>query len=310
MRSNENTSPDRLMQRYLESLAHERKLSKHTVKAYEHDIADFLSWAKRVDVDPLKLKSRAFRRYLGEMDAAKYSKTTTNRHLSALRGFYGWLQSKGELDCNPLAATSGLKKERHLPNTLSSQDVERLLSVHSDAATASEGKERALELRDQAVLEFIYACGARVSEASSIRIEDVDLVEQRARILGKGSKERVVPIHDIAVDSIRTYIEEGRPLLADGSDDGFLFLSNRGKRYSEAMIRRMFKDTLVAANLDPSFGPHALRHTFATDVLDGGADLRSVQEMLGHSSLSTTQIYTHVSSERLKAAHRQAHPRG
>ncbi len=297
---------------FLDSLRFERNYSENTVRNYSVDISDFLRWAKRGDLDPFNLTRRQARRYLGDLDAAAYKRATVNRRLSAVKGFFKWLKVKGRLEQDPFSALSGPKVATRLPKAIAQADMDKLLDVHEKAANDLEvgSSKYAQELRDQAVLELIYAAGLRVSEASTLLIENLDLKSGQVRVMGKGSKERIVPIHDKAVQSISLYLKEGRSILASRTSPSNLFLSTRGNAYSADAIRKMFKKTLLAAGLDPTLSPHALRHSFATDVLVGGADLRSVQEMLGHSSLSTTQIYTHISDERLKDVHHQAHPRG
>lgn len=297
---------------FLDSLKYERNLSDHTIRNYCVDISDYLRWIKRGNLDPFNLSRRQARRYLGELDSAAYKRTTVNRRLSAVKAFFQWLKMKGVIEQDPFSALSGPKCASRLPKAVNPLDMDKLLDVHAQALNDLEvgTPEYANEVRDQALLELIYAAGLRISEASSLKIGNVDLSSGQVRVFGKGSKERIVPIHDQAIRYIKQYLNHGRSLLASSQSPDNLFLSPRGKAYSPDCIRRMFKKTLVEAGLDPTLSPHALRHSFATDVLVGGADLRSVQEMLGHSSLSTTQIYTHISDERLKDVHHQAHPRG
>ena len=297
---------------YLDSLRYEENDSEHTVRNYGVDVEDFLRWAQRRGHDPFAVTHKQARRYLGELDAAKYSRATVNRRLSALKGFFRWLNAMGVVDTDPVGSLQGPKKSARLPKSISASDMDRLLAVHEDALHGLEPgtPEFAKEARDQAVLETMYACGFRISEVSGIRVHDVDFQARQAKVMGKGSKERIVPMHDTALAAIDRYLRQGRGLFEKGDPTDLLFLSSRGNPYSPASMRAMFKKTLEAAGLDRSLSPHAMRHSFATDVLSGGADLRSVQEMLGHADLSTTQVYTHVSNERLKDVHHQAHPRG
>lgn len=297
---------------FLDSLRYEENDSAHTVRSYGCDLEDYLRWAHRRGLDPFSVTHKQARRYLGELDAARYSKATVNRRLSALKGFFRWLNAMGVVEVDPVASLQGPKKGARLPKSISPSDMERLLAVHEEALASLDAGSPAFakEARDQAVLETMYACGFRISEVSGMLARDVDFGLQQIKVMGKGSKERIVPMHRTAARAIRCYLVEGRPLLLAGDDPGCLFLSDRGKRYSPESIRSMFKRSLAAAGLDASLSPHAMRHSFATDVLSGGADLRSVQEMLGHADLSTTQVYTHVSAERLKDVHHQAHPRG
>lgn len=292
---------------FCEALIVERGCSEHTVRNYRIDLLDFLRWAQRSGYDPFALSHKQMRRYLGELDRARYARTTVNRRLSSLRTFFRWMCAIGRLDDDPASAVSGPKLNRSLPKTIHPTDMVKLLSVHGAGSDRERTPE---ELRDEAVLELLYACGARVSEASGLKLADVDFSQRLVKVFGKGSKERIIPIHDLAVDAMRLYAAKARDALLDGKSSEFFFVSSRGNRYTTDAIRKMFKRTCRAAGLDESLSPHAMRHTFATDMLSGGADLRSVQEMLGHASLSTTQIYTHVSPERLRAVHAQAHPRG
>ncbi|CVH75526.1 Tyrosine recombinase XerD [Coriobacteriaceae bacterium CHKCI002] len=300
-----------LVESFCEALRVERNASAHTVRAYRTDLMDYLRWARRARVKPLGATHRQLRLYLAELDRAQYSRTTVNRRLSALRGFFRWLNVTGVLEEDPAGALSGPRSRQSLPHVIRAADMARLLSVHAERDAAGRVRAQSpADLRNQAILEFLYACGARVSEASGLLASHVDLAAGQAKVLGKGAKERIVPLHDLAVASMRAYASEARPALLRDRTCEFFFVSTRGGRMGTDAIRKMFKDALRKAGLDESLSPHDMRHTFATDLLDGGADLRSVQEMLGHASLSTTQIYTHLAPERLKRVHAQAHPRG
>lgn len=295
---------------FCEALRVERNASAHTVRAYRLDLLDFLRWAQRWGVDPLAASHRQLRRYLGELDQAGYARTTVNRRLSSLRGFFRWLNVMGLAEADPASALRGPKEKRSLPKVLSAQDMIRLLSVHGPVDASGKPRTQSAEdKRDQALLEFLYACGARVSEASGLLADRVDFKAAQVKVYGKGSKERIIPLHDMALSSMADYLAVARGELLGSKSSEFFFVSKRGNPMSTDAIRKMFKATVRAAGLDPELSPHDMRHTFATDLVSGGADLRSVQEMLGHASLSTTQIYTHVSPERLKKVHAQAHPR-
>lgn len=299
-----------LLHGYIDSLSVEQAASEHTIRSYRTDLETFLRWCGRHDVDPLAATHRQLRSYLGEMDAARYSRTTINRHLSSLRGFYRWMNIVGAITADPASALSGPKQSRHLPHVLQQAEMLRLMSVYAPVDAQGEPRDQsASDMRNQALLEFLYACGARISEAAGLGLGDVDFGGRLVKVFGKGRKERIIPLHDLCIDAMKRYLDEGRPeLLGDKQTDRF-FVSNRGNPMSADSMRKMFKDTVRIAGLDERLSPHDMRHSFATDLLDGGADLRSVQEMLGHSSLSTTQIYTHLSPARLKEAHAQAHPR-
>jgi integrase/recombinase XerD len=292
-----------LAETFLTSLSVERNLSPHTIRAYATDLRHFCAWADKRQADLLAIDHRLMRQYLAELDRSRYLRSSINRRLSAIKTFYSWLVDTDKLENDPLSVVSGPRKPRNLPHSIGIEDLRRLLEV-SDTSTI-EG------LRNQAILELFYATGARISEVSGLRLTDVDLDESQVKVMGKGSKQRIIPLHQLAVKSLRGYLLRARPelLKASSSPTVAFFLSTRGLPMGADAMRKMFKACLTAAGLDSSLSPHDLRHTFATDLLENGADLRSVQELLGHASLSTTQIYTHLSIGHLKDTHRKAHPR-
>lgn len=301
----------KLIDDFCEAMKVERNASSHTIRAYHTDLEDYFRWAERNEVDPLNTTHRQVRGYLSELDRARYARTSINRHLSSLRSFYRWLTVSGISDIDPVSVLQGPKQNKHLPHVIRPKDMTRLLSVHASHDFYGNAREQtASDMRDLAILEFLYACGARVSEVASLKLKDVDFPSGQVKVLGKGNKERIIPLHDMALQSMRTYLRLSRPKLLKGKTSEFFFVSTRGNGMTPDAIRKMFKETVREAGLNESLSPHDMRHTFATDLLSGGADLRSVQEMLGHASLSTTQIYTHLSPERLKKVHYQAHPRG
>jgi len=297
----ESSSAEQLVERFLRHLAVERGVSPNTLRAYSADLSRYLEWAERSHVDPVLLSHRQMRSYLADLDRAQYARRTIARRLSAIRTFFAFLHTENLVSSDPAAVLATPKIPSHLPKVLPTEAVTALLDA-PDASTPTG-------VRDRAVLEVLYATGARVSEVSSLALSDLDLSQGQVKLMGKGSKERIVPMHRIAVDSIRTYLRDARPeLRSDGSGD-LLFLSVRGRQYSSDAIRRMFKKHLTTVGAASALSPHAMRHTFATHLLDSGADLRTVQELLGHVALSTTQIYTHLSTQRLQDVHRNAHPR-
>lgn len=293
---------DVLIDRYLLELSAGKNDSPHTMRAYAGDLADFCRWAERNNVDILAIKHRGFRRYLAELDAARYSRRTINRRLSAVRGFYRWLASEELIEADPSQVVSGPKQPKSLPRLIAADDMDKILAVCDTADPAG--------LRDQAILELLYASGARVSEVAGLAMGDVDFAQRQIKVMGKGSKVRIIPVHDTALATLRRYLAEARPALLGDKQTDALLISTRGNPLSADAIRTIFKRILKTAGVDQSLSPHDVRHTFATVLLEGGADLRSVQELLGHSSLSTTQIYTHLSISHLKDVHHQAHPRG
>lgn len=288
---------------YCDMLVVERNSSQHTVRNYRLDLLDFGRWAARSSVNPLCATRRDMRSYLGDLDYAQYSRRTVNRRLSSVRSFFRWLAAEGLVESNPADVVSGPKLARSLPRTIPPADMARLLSVW-------RGSDKPSDMRNRAILEFLYACGARISETSGLLVDNVDFDTAQVRVFGKGSKERIVPLHELAIASMRDYLFNARPALLAGKESPYFFVSTRGNQMSPDALRKMFKQSLLAAGLDQTLSPHDMRHTFATDLVEGGADLRSVQEMLGHSSLSTTQIYTHVSISHLKEEHRRTLPRG
>lgn len=287
---------------YVAHLEGVRRLSANSVRAYREDLDAFLAWARREGVVPSRLTHRDLRSYLLELTSAGYSTRTISRHLSSLRGMYRWMYREGRCGSAAVAAVASPKLSRRLPKTMSDDDARALLSTCEDDDPVS--------LRDRAFLEILYATGARVSEVSALDLGDLDFSEGQVRLFGKGSKERVVPVYRAALDRVAAYLERGRPaLVRAGRPCEALLLSVRGNRMSADALRTVFERRVAQARLDPSLTPHAMRHTFATELLGGGADLRSVQELLGHESLATTQVYTHLSIERLREAARAAHPR-
>ena len=296
---------------YLETMRVERNVSPNTLRAYRNDILDFLRWADRNNMNALETTHRQLRLYLGELDRAQYSRTTINRKLSSVRGYFGWMCATGAIAEDPAGVMQGPKQPKSLPHVIRASDMVKLLTVYGKRDAAGREREQSsVDARNLALLEFLYACGARVSEASGLLAANVDFGSGQVKVFGKGSKERIVPLHDMAVSSMRAYATWARPLILRDRTCDYFFVSTRGNRMGTDAIRKMFKDALRQAGLDESLSPHDMRHTFATDLLDGGADLRSVQEMLGHASLPTTQIYTHLSPGRLKQVHARTHPRG
>lgn len=309
----QNDEPAAIVQeidQFCEALLVESNASEHTVRNYRTDLYDYSRWSQRNGVDPLMPDYKQLRLYLAELDAAQYARSTINRRLSALKSFFRWLIIAGKADENPAVLLQGPKLSKKLPCVIPPSDMEELLAAFS--STDSQGKLReqsVLDVRNQALLEFFYACGARISEASSLQARDVDLRQGYAKVWGKGSKERIVPLHDTALTCLNRYYTTARSNLLQNKTSPYFFVSSRGNQMSPDAMRKVFKEALSRTSLDASYSPHDMRHTFATHLLEGGADLRSVQEMLGHESLSTTQIYTHLSTSHLKEVHAQAHPR-
>ncbi len=298
---------------FITHLAHERNFSEHTCRAYSIDISGYLAWAARAGLNPLAANHRQFRRYLAELNQALYSRKTIARHLSALRSFFGYLNELEVVQTNPASATASPKATRDLPRKTTQTEAERLLSVCDFA-----NPEDPVALRDQAFLELLYASGARISEVAALTPQSNDFSNKTVRLFGKGSKERIMPLYNHALALLANYLEDARPEIWRRSSNAHgatkpmpdaLFISTRGNAMSAAALRKVFKVRAAQAGLDAALHPHDMRHAFASTLIEEGADLRSVQEMLGHASLSTTQIYTQLSPEHMKEVFKTTHPR-
>ncbi|HEX5995537.1 MAG TPA: tyrosine recombinase XerC [Jiangellales bacterium] len=280
--------------------------SEHTVRAYSGDVADLLAQLDRLGQTDLgQLDIAVLRRWLAGQRTRGRARTTLARRVSAIRVFTAWAHRQGLLDADVGAALAAPKSARVLPAVLRLGQVEELLAAVADDTAADDP----VALRDHAVLELLYATGIRVSELSGLDIPDVDDERRVVRVLGKGRKERSVPYGAPAAAAVDRWLAHGRPALARSGSGSALFLGVRGGRLGVRAAREIVHTRLRAVSDAPDIGPHGIRHSTATHLLEGGADLRSVQELLGHSSLATTQIYTHVSVDRLRRAYRQAHPR-
>jgi integrase/recombinase XerC len=292
-------------------LAAERGLSAHTVRAYLGDVTSLLEYARAAGLDALAdLDLGTIRAWLSAQHSDGRSRATLARRAAAARAFTAFGHARGWLheDPGPLLGTA--KTARSLPQVLARRQVDAVLAVGTGAGcTELDPITRALAWRDSAIIELLYATGIRVSELCGLDIGDVDDERRTVRVLGKGRRERVVPVGVPAVRAVRQWRRDGRPRLAAERAGHALFLGARGGRLDPRTARRIVHARIAAAGSVPDTGPHGLRHTAATHLLEGGADLRSVQEILGHAALSSTQIYTHVSVERLLSAYRQAHPR-
>jgi integrase/recombinase XerD len=297
---------------FLAYLEFERGLSRNTLDAYRTDLLQygrFLEERERSALDAGPGDVADFLERLAIGSAANgdtparppASPATIHRKSACLRSFYRHLRRDGLLDSDPTATLSAPRRTRKLPQVLTRGEVEKLLSQPRGTKPAA--------LRDRAMLELMYACGLRASEAIGLELMDVDIEEGMLRARGKGSKERVVPIGHAAVGALRPYLERGRPALVKGSAEAHLFVNFRGGSLTRQGLYKIVRRHAVSAGLADRMSPHTLRHTFATHLLAGGCDLRSVQEMLGHADVSTTQLYTHLSSERLKDVYFKAHPR-
>ena len=285
-------------------LEFERGLSRNTLEAYRSDLLQFGRFLDERGVTALTAEPvdvADFLAGLGGADGQPASSATVNRKQACLRSFYKHLRREEILDGDPTAKLAAPRKSRKLPQVLTRGEVEKLL--------AQPAGTEPIALRDQALLELMYACGLRASEATGLEVTDLDLDELVLRAHGKGSKERLVPIGRTAADAVRRYLERGRPQLIGASVEPHLFVNFRGGALSRQGLYKIVQRHARSAGLAERMSPHTLRHTFATHLLAGGCDLRAVQEMLGHADVATTQLYTHLSSERLKDVYFDAHPR-
>jgi integrase/recombinase XerC len=321
-----------IIQEFLNYLQFEKHFSEHTAKCYGADLEQFSDFIAgrlepsaqdrngsdfstggqtatavetQVDVAQLLLAVDidSARRYLAYLNERNYSKSTEARKLATLRSFYKFLVRRNYIKSNPVIAVRTPKQEKKLPKFLEYEQVQRLLNTPEINTW--------LGARDRAMLETLYSTGLRVSELVGLNMDDVDFLGEVVHVRGKGKKERIAPIGSSALQSIQRYIEfrNKRAQSDSGFDSKVLFVNKHGKRLSTRSVRRKMDKYLVMAGLDPAISPHTLRHSFATHMLNNGADLRSVQELLGHQSLSTTQIYTHLTTRKLKDVYESAHPR-
>lgn len=285
-----------LLNAYLDSLKSERNFSPHTLVNYRIDLFRFLAFIDKRGTPLFSLDRLAARDFLYDLEKQKYSRRSLARKISAVRSFFRWLIREGKLKQNPFELISTPKLAKRLPNFLYQEEVNKLLEAIDTAKPAG--------LRDAALFDLLYSSGIRVSEAVKLNLSDLDLTEGEVRVMGKGSKERISLIGSQAIKALTRYIKERKK-----GESKAVFLNHSGSRLTQRSVERLIKFYAKAAGIDKPLTPHTLRHTFATHLLSGGADLRTVQELLGHSSLSTTQVYTHISKERLKSVYDLAHPR-
>ncbi|HET7193395.1 MAG TPA: tyrosine recombinase XerC [Nocardioides sp.] len=291
---------------YERHLVAERDLTSHTVRAYVADVAGLLEHARRLGLDDLAgLDLRTLRSWLANQQTRGNSRTTLARRATAARVFTAWLARTGRVEVDVGASLASPKAHRSLPPVLRSDEARDLIKVAAELA--DDGSPTGL--RDVAMLELLYATGIRVGELVGLDVDDVDRERLVVRVLGKGRKERSVPYGHPAAQALERWLALGRPQLRVEGAGGALFLGARGRRIDQRAVRTLVHRRIADVPGAPDIGPHGLRHTAATHLLEGGADLRSVQELLGHASLATTQLYTHVTTDRLRKAYRQAHPR-
>ena len=288
---------DHLLRSFLDSLYIEKGLSKNTVSSYKNDISSFSSWCDKEHLDRLKITNLNLNNYISTLFSIGLKSSSINRKISSIKHFYLFLLKKKVIKNSPADEITTPKQERYLPTSMSEDEVECLLS--------SPKTNIKIERRDKAMIEILYATGMRISELVNLKLTDIDFNRSVLKVFGKGSKERLVPYGEKAAEALRIYLEDRKKL--DSKD---VFLSNRGTRITRGAFWQRIKIYIKRENLKSSISPHTLRHAFATHLLNRGADLRSVQILLGHSDLSTTQIYTHIAKKRLGEILKKHHPRG
>jgi len=290
---------ENLLQQYSTFLSVERGLSPNTLEGYRRDLEDFFRYLLVVGKEPLEVDPRIFSGYLMHLASRGLAPSTIRRRFSALRGFYAFMMERGLISRDPTEDVDTPKTWNILPHVLDLSEVERLLEAPPP--------QTPLGLRDRTMLELLYATGVRVSELVGLRLMDVDLEESLVRIQGKGQKERVVPMGQEAIDWLKKYLQVRREM--DKKRSPYLFLTTRGGPMTRQRFWQLVKGYARAVGITKKISPHTLRHSFATHLLERGADLRAVQELLGHADLSTTQIYTHVARSHLSQVYKKSHPR-
>ena len=288
---------DSNLRSFLNYLLVDKGLSNNTVKAYEADISSFFQWLDNEDLKYKNLQEDHINQYISFLFQKKMRSSSVNRKISSIKSFYIFLVKRNFLKNSPLNDLVTPKQEKYLPESMSEAEVDKLLN--------SPDVANKIENRDKAMIEMLYATGMRISELVNLKMTDVDMKRCVVKVFGKGSKERLVPFGETALDSLKSYLND-----REQSSSKEIFLSNRGKKMTRVAFWQRVKVYLIRENLKNSISPHTLRHAFATHLLNRGADLRSVQLLLGHSDLSTTQIYTHIAKQRLSDVLKKHHPRG
>ena len=289
---------DQNLRSFFNFLIIEKGLSKNTVKAYETDIKGFIKWINKNNKQSLlNIKESSVNQYISYLFSLKLKSSSVNRKISSLKSFYLFLLKKKLIRYSPFSEVISPKQEKYLPASMSENEVEKLLN--------SPDASKDIEQRDKAMIEMLYATGMRISELVNLKITDIDMNRSVIKVMGKGSKERLIPFGESASEALFNYLK-----IRKDSSSKEVFISNRGRKITRVAFWQRIKVYLLRENLKISISPHTLRHAFATHLLNRGADLRSVQLLLGHSDLSTTQIYTHIAKQRLGDVLKKHHPRG
>ncbi len=286
---------------FLNYLEYELNYSILTIRGYEIEINNFITYLNNNKLNYKKLNSDNIRNYLKYLDEKKYSKASISRNLSSLRSFYKYLCEEKIMDINPFKVISNPKKDKKLPNFLNYEEINKIFeSIEIDTP---------LGIRNKCIIEILYDTGIRVSEMININIDDIDFNTKTIRITGKGSKERIVYYGDYLADTLKYYLNNSRNILLDHQNNNYLILNNRGNKITIRGVEGIIDKIVNNASIKHKISPHVLRHTFATHMLNGGSDIKTVQQLLGHESLSTTGIYTHITNDVLRREYLKNHPR-
>ncbi|GIQ68654.1 tyrosine recombinase XerC [Xylanibacillus composti] len=293
---------NRLLDSFLHYLEVEKNASAYTLEHYAADLRDYCAFLKEQRIERfVEVNYSDVRMYLAALHAREYARSSIARKLSALRSFYQYLMREGELEASPFHHIRTPKLEKKLPSFLYVEEMQAILEAAD--------RDGPLGLRDRAIVEMLYAGGMRVSELAGLDLQHVDLGIGTALVYGKGAKERYVPLGEYALHALKRYLRDARPALAREGSGFALFLNHRGTRLTERSVRRVLNSLVERSAQGRRISPHTFRHSFATHMLEAGADLRTVQELLGHANISTTQIYTHVTKDHLQSVYNRAHPR-
>lgn len=292
-----NNMNNKQIEEFLNYLSFEKKYSENTVESYKRDLNDFDNYFKK---EIKKINHEDIKKYIQNLGKNLEAKTIS-RHISSLKSFYKYLKLTNQIKTSPLANINNPKTQRKLPNILTEDEVNDLLDIILKTD---------FDFRNKAMLELMYSSGLRVSELINLKVNDIDIQNEVVRIFGKGSKERIIPLDEYATEALNNYINDHRFNLFKHGENNYLFLNNHGNQMTRQGFFKILKKIALEKNIKKDFSPHTLRHSFATHLLKHGADLRSIQELLGHSDISSTQIYTHISNEKLHENYKNFHPHG
>lgn len=296
-----NNNSENYVNDYLHFIRIERGLSENTITSYRQDLKQFVSYLAHQSIQLENVDHVTILSWLNVLKQSHKSNNSVIRMVTSLRKFFGYLAQEKLLAHNPMSHIQPPKKSSHLPAVLSVEEIDRLLQVPTPV--------NPLGIRNRTLLEVMYATGLRVSELVNLRMKDLHLTLGLIQTIGKGDKERIIPIGEVATTWLQRYFETSRDVLLKGQESDYVFLNDRGQKISRQGIWKIIKKMVTAAGITKDVSPHTLRHSFATHILENGADLRIVQELLGHADISTTQIYTHISKKRLSEVYDQTHPR-